>query len=123
MEIIMDLCLEKCVHESVVEQVAPNLPQETDILRLADIFKALSDPSRLKIVAALLHAELCVCDISVLTNLSESAASHQLRLLRNLKIVSNRRAGKIVYYRLTDEHVRQLFCITLDHVTEKGCAL
>lgn len=122
MEIKMDLCLEKCVHESVVEQVASNLPLETDILRLADIFKALSDPSRLKIVAALLHAELCVCDISVLTNLSESAASHQLRLLRHLKIVSNRRAGKIVYYRLTDKHVRQLFVNTLDHVTGEGCS-
>ena len=117
----MDICIEKCVHEDIVEQVASKLPSENDISRLSDIFKALSDPSRLKIVAALCHAELCVCDISVLTRLSDSAASHQLRLLRNLKIVSNRRAGKIVYYRLTDDHVRQLFCNSLDHVTEKGC--
>jgi len=119
----MDICTEKCVHEDIVEQVASKLPSETDISRSSEIFKALSDPSRLKIVAALLHAELCVCDISVLTSLSGSAVSHQLRLLRNLKIVSNRRAGKIVYYQLTDDHVRQLFVNSLDHVTEKGCTI
>lgn len=118
----MDICLEKCVHESVVEKVAALLPREGEILQLADIFKALGDPSRLKIVAALLHGELCVCDIAVLSNLSDSAVSHQLRTLRHLKIVSNRRVGKIVYYRLTDKHVRQLFCNTLDHVTGEGCA-
>ena len=123
MEIIMDICLEKCVHESVVEQVVAHLPREDEISQLVDIFKALSDPSRLRIVAALLHAELCVCDISVLSKLSESAVSHQLRILRHLKIVSNRRAGKIVYYRLTDEHVRQLFCNTLEHIAEEGCIL
>ena len=119
----MDLCLEKCIHEQVVEQVAGRLPSEGTILQLADIFKTLSDPTRLRIVTALLQAELCVCDLSVICNLSESAISHQLRTLRNLKIVSTRREGKIVYYRLTDEHVRQLVCNSIDHVAGEGCDL
>lgn len=119
----MELCLEKCIHEKVVEKVAGRLPSGDIILQLADIFKALSDPSRLRIVTALLYSELCVCDLSVIGNLSESAVSHQLRTLRNLKIVSTRREGKIVFYRLTDEHVRQLVCNSLDHVAEEGCSL
>lgn len=117
----MDLCLEKCIHEEVVERVAGRLPPEEKIRQLADMFKALSDPSRLKIVTALLYSELCVCDLSVIGNLSESAVSHQLRILRNLKIVSPRREGKIVFYRLTDEHVRQLVFNSLDHVAGEGC--
>ena len=117
----MALRLEKCIHEDVVEQVAGQLPPENNILQLADIFKALSDPSRLRIVTALLYSELCVCDLSVIGNLSESAVSHQLRTLRHLKIVSPRREGKIVFYRLTDEHVRQLVCNSLNHVAGEGC--
>ena len=117
----MDLCLEKCIHGQAVERVAGQLPSEETILQLADIYKALSDPSRLRIVTALLQSELCVCDLSVICNLSESAASHQLRTLRNLKIVSSRRDGKIVFYRLTDEHVRQLVCNSIDHVAGEGC--
>jgi len=119
----MDLCLEKCIHEEIVVEVAERLPAEDKILQLADMFKALSDPSRLKIVTALLHSELCVCDLSVIGNLSESAVSHQLRTLRNLKIVSTRREGKIVFYRLTDKHVRELVCNSLDHVAGEGCGV
>ena len=117
----MDICLEKCIHEQVVAEVAGQLPSEETILQLTDIYKALSDPSRLRIVTALLQSELCVCDLSVICNLSESAVSHQLRTLRNLKIVNTRRDGKIVFYRLTDEHVRQLVCNSIDHVAGEGC--
>jgi DNA-binding transcriptional ArsR family regulator len=113
----MDLCLEKCVHEDVVEKVVSCLPDTETIQQLADIFKALSEPSRLKIVTALLHDELCVCDLSAVSRLSESAVSHQLRTLRHQKIVTNRRSGKIVYYQLSDDHVRQLINICLDHVS------
>ncbi len=120
----MDICLEKCVNEPVVQQVVKQLPEEETILQIADMFKALSDPTRLKIVMALLqHPELCVCDLSVISNLSDSAVSHQLRMLRHLKIVSNRREGKIVYYRLSDDHVRQLVSNSIDHAAGKGCHL
>ncbi len=113
----MDLCLEKCVHEKAVEKAVSCLPDAEIIQQVADIFKALSDPSRLKIVTALRHQELCVCDLSAVSRLSDSAVSHQLRTLRHQKIVSNRRCGKIVYYRLSDDHVRQLIDICLHHVS------
>ncbi len=83
---------------------------------MVDIFKALSDPTRLKIVLSLLEQEHCVCDIAVLCNQSDSAISHQLRVLRTMKVLKNRRAGKIVYYSLDDEHVGALIKMNLNHV-------
>ena len=87
---------------------------------LADIFKSIGDPTRLKIVLALSLDELCVCDIAAICNLSESATSHQLRTLRHLKVVRFRREGKIVYYRLDDEHIRTLISMGLEHIKEPG---
>ena len=83
---------------------------------MVDIFKALSDPTRLKIVLSLLHQEHCVCDIAVLCNQSDSAISHQLRILRTMKILKNRREGKIIYYSIDDDHVVSLIKVSLDHV-------
>ncbi|MBU2454835.1 MAG: metalloregulator ArsR/SmtB family transcription factor [Proteobacteria bacterium] len=83
---------------------------------MADIFKALSDPSRLKIVLALLHQEHCVCDIAVICQQSDSAISHQLRILRTLKILKNRRDGKSIYYSIDDDHVISLINMSLKHV-------
>jgi DNA-binding transcriptional ArsR family regulator len=85
----------------------------------AELFKVLSDPTRLRIVQALLIEELCVCDISALINISISAISHQLRLLRSMKIVKNRKQGKMVYYSLTDEHIRKLINIADEHIHEE----
>jgi len=92
------------------------LPGLEDIVRMADIFKAISDPSRLKIVLTLLKREHCVCDIAVVCNQTNSAISHQLRILRALKIVKNRRQGKIIYYSLEDAHVISLINMSLEHV-------
>ncbi|MFZ7127439.1 MAG: ArsR/SmtB family transcription factor [Desulfobacterales bacterium] len=112
----MDICQEKCIHEDRVRASVAGMP-DPDLLRnLADLFKALGDPTRLKIVTSLLREELCVCDLSVVCGLSDSAVSHQLRMLRTLRIVDNRREGKIVYYHLADEHVRQLIANSLDHL-------
>lgn len=114
----MTRCKEKVLHQSQVEHALDNLP-DTDILQgLADIFKALSDPNRLKIVTALAACELCVCDLAAVSGSSESAVSHQLRILRNLKIVRYRRAGKIVFYRLDDDHVKSLISQSIQHVQE-----
>jgi ArsR family transcriptional regulator len=89
---------------------------EPTTLRVAETFKALADPTRVRILHGLSHAELCVGDLAVLLGMSESAVSHQLRLLRNLHIVRSRRDGKLVFYTLDDEHVARLFQISLEHV-------
>lgn len=111
-----DICMEKCINRDKVNETAKALPDQEATIRMADIFKALADPSRLKIVLSLLEQEHCVCDIAVLCHQTESAISHQLRLLRTQKIVKNRREGKIVYYSLDDEHVRSLILMSLDHI-------
>jgi ArsR family transcriptional regulator len=84
--------------------------------RVADTFKALSDPTRVRMLHALLHAELCVSDLAALLGLTESAISHQLRLLRDMRVVRSRRDGKLVYYALDDEHVMRLIQLGLEHV-------
>ena len=83
---------------------------------MVDIFKALSDPTRLKIVLALLNQEHCVCDIAVICNQTDSAISHQLRILRTMKIVKTRRDGKSIYYSIDDDHVTSLINMSLNHV-------
>ncbi len=112
----MDVCDVKCIDEKKVNETVKEIPDQDNIASMADIFKALSDPSRLKIVLALLNREHCVCDIAVICGQSDSAISHQLRILRTLKILKNRREGKIVYYTLNDDHVASLIRMSLDHV-------
>ncbi len=112
----MDICSEKCINEKKVRQTVETIPQPAVIGQMVDIFKALSDPSRLKIVLALLNHEHCVCDIAVICNNTDSAISHQLRILRAMKIVKNRRDGKSIYYSIDDDHVISLIKMSLDHV-------
>jgi DNA-binding transcriptional ArsR family regulator len=112
----MDICGIKCINETKVKATAGSLPTTEDISRMADIFKALSDPSRLKIVLALLNQEHCVCDIAAICGQTDSAVSHQLRILRTLKIVKTRRDGKIIYYSIDDDHVASLIHMSLSHV-------
>lgn len=112
----MDVCEIKCINETKVRETVKKMPAHEDITQLADIFKALSDPSRLKIVLALLNQEHCVCDIAAICGQTDSAVSHQLRLLRTLKIVKNRRDGKTIYYSIDDDHVVSLIHMSLHHV-------
>jgi DNA-binding transcriptional ArsR family regulator len=84
--------------------------------QLAETFKSMADPTRVRMLHALSHAELCVGDLSAVLGMTESAVSHQLRLLRNLRIVRARRDGKLIYYALDDEHVARIFQLTLDHL-------
>ncbi|MCM3699591.1 metalloregulator ArsR/SmtB family transcription factor [Paenibacillus macerans] len=84
-------------------------------IQFADWFKAFSDPTRVKIISALLKRELCVHDLTVLLEMGQSAVSHQLRYLRNLRIVKRRKAGKTVFYSLDDAHIEQIFLQTLQH--------
>ncbi|MBU0986164.1 MAG: metalloregulator ArsR/SmtB family transcription factor [Proteobacteria bacterium] len=114
----MDICQEKILHRENVQKAVENIPDFDTLQNLCEIFKALSDPNRLKMVIALETVELCVCDLAAITGSSDSAVSHQLRILRNLKIVRYRREGKIVYYRLDDDHVNALVQQSLEHVQE-----
>ena len=114
----MDICDVRCIDEDKVRVTQQSLPSDQHITQMVDIFKALSDPTRLKIVLTLLNQEHCVCDIAVLCGQSDSAVSHQLRILRVLKIVKNRREGKIMYYSINDDHVVALIRMSLAHVTQ-----
>ncbi len=113
----MDTCSKKCINPEEVKKTLKTMPSTDTILGLSEIFKALGDASRIKIVTALLEREHCVCDLSVLCDQSESAVSHQLRVLRTLRIVKNRRQGKNVYYSLDDDHVRTLLQMSIEHIS------
>lgn len=117
-EDLNEVCAESCVHEDKVRAVQEDMPAIETIYALADIFKTLGDPTRIKLLFALMQQELCVCDLAALIEVSESAVSHQLRVLRGQKLVRFRRDGKNLYYSLDDEHVRVLFAQGLDHVQE-----
>ncbi len=115
---VTDVCAERCIHPDKVRKVRAASITEDVAGRLAETFKALGDTTRARILHALSLDELCVCDISALLGVSESLASHQLRVLRNLRLVKSRKEGKIVYYSLDDEHVDKLMRQGLEHVTE-----
>lgn len=114
--------IERCdcevIHEEVVNQVKDKMPQEETLYDLAELFKVFGDSTRIKILWALDAAEMCVCDISVLLNMTQSAISHQLRVLKQANLVKSRRDGKIVYYSLDDEHVKHIFDQGLIHINE-----
>ncbi len=112
----MDVCSEKCINPEEVNETVGKMPSQESIAGMAEVFKALGDPSRLRIVSALLVQEHCVCDLAAICGQSESAVSHQLRILRTLRVVKNRRDGKTIYYSLDDEHVRSLIQMSLDHI-------
>ena len=113
-----DLCDCRLIHRPVVEEAMASALAPDVVETLAQTFKALADETRLKILWALEKREMCVCDLAAMLGLTESAVSHQLRLLRNLQLVSNRRSGVVLYYRLTDNHVSQLINITLEHLRD-----
>jgi DNA-binding transcriptional ArsR family regulator len=111
-------CAEEHAESSRLAELARAVISPTLASTLAETFRALGDPMRVRILDALSRAELCVCDLARLVGLSESATSHQLRLLRSLRLVRTRRAGRMVYYALDDDHIRKLFAYGLEHVEE-----
>lgn len=113
-----DLCEIACVDQEKVERARRLAPPGATVAALAEIFRALGDATRLRILTALAHDELCVCDLATLTSVSESAVSHSLRTLRQLRLVRYRKSGKIAYYRLDDAHVSRLTSVGLIHVAE-----
>ncbi len=113
---------EKCevtlIHEDNVKKTINELPDDELIADLSDMFKIFGDQTRVKILMALESGELCVCDIAAVMNMSQSAISHQLRVLKQSNIVKTRREGKVVYYSISDDHVKEIFDIAIVHVQE-----
>lgn len=114
----IEKCSINCIHEEVLRKVSQSLPQEETLYDLAELFKVFGDTTRVKILCALFESEMCVCDIASLLNMTQSAVSHQLRVLKSAILVKYRRDGKIVYYSLCDDHVMHIFNEGLNHVLE-----
>lgn len=114
--------IERCdcnvIHEDIVNQVKKKMPQEENLYDLAELFKVFGDSTRIKILWALDESEMCVCDIAALLNMTQSAISHQLRILKQAGLVKNRKEGKVVYYSLGDDHVKAIFEKGLEHINE-----
>lgn len=106
------------VHEDVVKRVLDSLPQEEELYDLAELFKVFGDSTRIKILYVLFEREMCVCDIAELLHMTQSAISHQLRVLKQSQLVKFRREGKTVYYSLADSHVRTIINQGMEHIEE-----
>ena len=105
-------------HEDVVRRVLEQQPAEEYLYDLAELFKVFGDSTRIRILYALFESELCVNDIAQLLNLGQSAVSHQLKILKDAKLVRFRREGKIIFYALDDDHVRNMLSMGVEHVEE-----
>ena len=106
------------VHEEVVKAVTAKMPDEDELYDLAEIFKVFGDSTRIKILYVLFESEMCVCDIAQLLNMNQSAISHQLKILKQSRLVKSRREGKAVFYSLADGHVRTIINQGLEHIEE-----
>ena len=114
----IDLCSCNVIHNDIVKKVKESLPAEETIFDLAEFFKVFSDSTRIKILSSLLVSEMCVCDLAAVLGTSQSAISHQLRLLKVFRLVKSRKAGKVVYYSLSDDHVKSIIELGLAHLSE-----
>ncbi len=114
----METCSTKVIHHELVEKVADSMPEPKLLIELAEFFKLFGDSTRISILYALLQNELCVCDICALLGMQQSAVSHQLRILRQARIVRNRREGRVVYYSLDDDHIARVLEVGMTHVRE-----
>lgn len=106
------------VNHMLVKKVMEDMPGDTVFSAQADFYKMLADPTRCKLIYALEKQEMCVCDLADLLSMTKSAISHQLSKMREQGVVKCRRAGKEVYYSLDDDHVTQIFCVTMTHIKE-----
>ena len=112
------VCDAHTIHPDAVQNVGKLLPDEDLLYDLAELFKVFGDSTRIKILYALFESELCVCDIAEVLGMTQSAISHQLRILKDAKLVRFRREGKTVFYALDDDHVRSILAMGTDHVVE-----
>jgi DNA-binding transcriptional ArsR family regulator len=108
----------EAIHEDIVKRVSSTMPPAGELYALAEVFKVFGDTTRIRILWALFEEEMCVCDIAYLLNMTQSSISHQLRLLKQSKLVKSRRDGKTIFYSLDDDHVKMIFDQGLVHVRE-----
>lgn len=117
-----DVIPEKCeylhVHEDVIKEVNKKMPNEEKLYDLADFFKIFGDSTRIRILYVLMCSEMCVCDIAQSLNMTQSAISHQLRILKQIDLVKNRRDGKTIFYSLSDGHITTILSQGLEHIEE-----
>lgn len=106
------------IHDDLVEGAKAEMIEEEIVIDLADFFKVLGDSTRIKIISILSKREMCVCDLANVLDMKQSAISHQLRVLKNFKLVKYRRDGKVVYYSVDDHHVTEIFNIGLVHLND-----
>ncbi len=106
------------VHPDLLKIVEDTMPEETELYDLAELFKVFGDSTRIRILFVLLQAEVCVCDLAALLNMNQSAISHQLRILKQNKLVKARREGKSIFYSLADEHVKTIIAMGQEHIEE-----
>lgn len=112
----IETCITKGIHQETVRRVEKQMPDPVDLYELADLFKLFGDSTRLGILWALSKSEMCVCDLCALLKMKQPAVSHQLKNLKQSRIVKARRDGKIVYYSLDDDHIRSLLTMGMEHV-------
>lgn len=113
------ICGENCPHYKKIDEVKKAEPNTKQIEELSNMFKLFADNTRLRIICSILNTELCVCDLCELLELNQSTVSHQLQLLRNAKLVTYRREGKQIFYRLQDEHIEKIIATSLEHILEE----
>lgn len=120
----MSKALESCetveIHKDILEKVQNAMPDETELYDLAELFKIFGDSTRIRILFVLLEAEVCVCDLAEILNMTQSAISHQLRILKQSKLVKSRRDGKSIFYSLADEHVKMIIAMGREHIEEES---
>lgn len=114
----VECCEVTCVHDDAVRMVQKKMPEEERLKELADFYKVFADPTRIKILCVLLESEMCVYDLAEVLGMTQSAISHQLRVLKQMKLVKNRREGKTVYYSLADGHIQTIISQGMEHITE-----
>ena len=114
----VECCDDIHVHEELVQRVHENMPEEDKLYDLAELFKVFGDSTRIRMLFVLFEAEMCVCDLAQALNMTQSAISHQLKVLKQSKLVSSRREGKSVFYSLADGHVRTIIAQGMEHIEE-----
>ena len=117
-ELTLELCEATEIHEDRLKVVRDTMPEETELYDLAELFKVFGDSTRIRILFVLFEAQVCVCDLAQALGMTQSAISHQLRILKQNKLVKSRREGKSVFYSLADDHVRTIIEMGREHIEE-----
>ena len=119
-ELEIEVCENKEVHYDKLAEITKKMPREEKLYDLAELFKIFGDSTRIRILYVLFEGEVCVCDLANLLNMTQSAISHQLRILKTNKLVKNRREGKSIFYSLADEHVVTIINNAMEHILEEA---